>query len=282
VTPRNAGHERVYRGLLRLYPKAFRARFSDEMVQLFSDQLRDARTAGAPAGAARTWLRTLGDLAVTVASEHMRRNRTVAHSLTVSPSNSSRLLGLGGILGGALLLAAFLPFYSFEPPINQLRLILFCAGAMAIIVGVHRRQSSISPALALVAAVPAFLANGWYLVMVALAIGRDSPFSGDFGFVWFVAGMSMWLTDGWFGIVTLRLGAVSRLGALALAVGSLAVVGLDRLGLVSASGTNPTIFGSLALAGIAMNGLGWILVGLDVATRRRAPVAQRQEVRPEG
>jgi putative ABC transport system permease protein len=73
VIPGNAGHERVYRALLRLYPAAFRARFAGEMVQLFSDQLRDARSDGAPAGATRTWLRALGDLAVTAASEHARR-----------------------------------------------------------------------------------------------------------------------------------------------------------------------------------------------------------------
>lgn len=279
MTRRDGTHERAYRGLLRLYPSAFRARFGDEMVQLFADQLRDARTHGQPAGAARTWLRALWDLVVTAPSERAAA-RSVAHSLSSPPTIASRALGLFGILAGALLLAPFLPFVVIGPPLNQVRLILFCAGAMAIIVGVHRRQSPNAPTLARVAAVPAFAANAWYLTMVVLAIGRDSPFSGDFGFTWFVAGMAMWLADGWFGLVTLRLGAVSRWGALALAVGSLAIFGLDRLGLVSASGTNPNIFGSLSLAGIALNGIGWVLLGLDVAMRRRRIEASRATVPP--
>ncbi len=270
--------ERVYRALLRLYPAAFRARFADEMVHLFSDQLRDAASGRQRAGVTRVWWRTLGDLAVTAASEHAAA-RSVAHSLTSPPTNGSRALGMLGILGGALLLAPFLPFVDIGPPLNQVRLILFCAGAMAIVVAVDRRQSPTSPTLARLGAIPALLANGWYLAMVVLAIGRDSPFSGDFGFTWFVAGMAMWLADGWFGLVTLRLGVVSRWGAIALAVGSLAIFGLDRLGLVSASGTNPNIFGSLSLAGIALNGIGWLALGIDVATRRRAmlrrPVSPR-------
>ena len=276
MIPRDGGHERVYRWLLRLYPAKFRARFSNEMVQLFSDQLRDARTGGAPAGAARTWLRTLGDLAVTAASEHARRDRTVAHSLA-APSIASRALGLAGILGGGLLLAAFV--VEIDPNLNNVRLVLFNVGAMAIVIAVHRRQALASRGLALAAAVPAILANAWYSVMVVLATSRPAPFAGDFGLVFFFAGAAMWLTDAAFGLVTLRLGVVARWGALALAIGSvLAFTGMDRLELSPRD--NPTIFGPLALAGIALNGIGWILLGLDVATRRRASEASPPEVRP--
>ena len=281
MIPRDAGHERVYRGLLRLYPGEFRARFSDEMVQLCGDQLRDARTGGAPAGAARKWLRTLGDLAVTAASEHARRDRTVAHSLATSPSTSSRVLGLVGILGGAVLLAAFLPF-DWGPDLFNLRLVLFNAGAMAIVIAVHRRQASVAPALALLVAVPALLANAWYLAMTVLAVQRTGPLgAGDFGLVYFFTGAAMWLTDAAFGLVTLRLGVVARWGPLALAIGSvLAFTGMDRLELSSPA--NPTIFGPLALAGIVLNGLGWILLGLGVATQLRPSVTLPPEVRPGG
>ena len=97
----------------------------------------------------------------------------------------------------------------------------------------------------------------------------------DLGLVFFAASLSTWLADAAFGLVALRLGVVSRLGALALAIGSiLAVTGMDRLGLTSADG--PTIFGPLALAGIALSGIGWILLGLDVAIRRRASEAPRE------
>ncbi|MEP7081775.1 MAG: hypothetical protein ABI841_02235 [Chloroflexota bacterium] len=268
MTPRGAGHERVYRWLLRLYPAAFRVRFADEMVQLFGDQLRDARTGGAPVGALRTWLGTLGDLAVTAASEHTRRDRTVAHSLTASPSISSRALGGAGILGGAALLAAFL--VEIPEGLNIFRLVLFNLGAIAIVVVVHRRQAAAAPKLALMAAVPALLANAWYLAWIV--------FAGEFGLIGFFAGVAMWLTDAAFGLVTLRLGMVTRWGALALAIGSvLAIAGIDRLGLTSPQ--DPTIFGSLALVGAALNGIGWILLGLAVATRRRASEAQPPRAR---
>jgi hypothetical protein len=228
VTARSGGHERVYRWLLRLHPAEFRARFSDEMVQLFGD-----------------------------------------------------LLGLAGILGGAVLLAAFVIDIPWE--LNIWRIILFNAGAMAIVAGVHLRQAWASPRLALAAAAAAVLANAWYLVMVLLSIGRPQPPEADIDFrlVWFFAGLAMWLADAAFGLVTARLGMVTRWGALALAVGSvLAITGMDRFELTSAA--NPTIFGPLSQAGGILNGLGWILLGLDLATRRRASETQPQGDRLSG
>jgi hypothetical protein len=198
----------------------------------------------------------------------------VAHSLATAPPTSSRVLGLVGILGGVVLLAAFL--VEIAPGVNVLRLVLFNIGAMAIVVAVHRRQASAAPVLALLGAVPAFLANAWCLAMVVLATDRPQPFAGDFGLVYFFAGLAMWLTDAAFGLVTLRLGIVTRWGALVLAVGSvLAILGMDRLELTSRD--NPTVFGSLGLAGVALNGIGWILLGLDLATQWRSSESQPQE-----
>lgn len=266
MTRRVAGQERMYRMLLRLYPAEFRTRFADEMVLLFGDQLRDAQGDGAAMATARTWLRTLADLAVTAASERTRRDRTVAHSLGTQPSTASRLLGMTGILGGVVLLAAFI--VDIAPGLNSYRIVLFNLGAIAIVTAVHGRQASAAPALALLGAVPALIANAWYVAMVILAMGNPRPFAGDFGLVWFFAGVAMWSSDAAFGLVTLRLGVVARWGALALAIGSaLAITGIDRLELTSPD--NPTIFGPLALVGAALNGLGWILLGIDVATRRR-------------
>lgn len=279
MIPRSAGSARVYRALLHAYPPAFRARFSEEMVQLFGDQLREAENGAAPGGSARVWLRSLVDLAVTSASEHLRRNRIVAHSLATSPSISSRVLGLAGVLGGAVLLAVFV--IDIPPELDSARIYLFLVGAMAIVIGVHRRQAPVAPVVAAFGAVPALLANAWYLAMMILAIGRPQPSAGDFGLVWFFAGVAMWLTHAAFGLVTLRLGMATRWGALALTAGSLlALMGIDRLGLTSAD--NPTIFGTLALVGIVLNGLGWILLGVDIATRRRAPAGQPPEARPGG
>ena len=168
------------------------------------------------------------------------------------------------MVGGSVLLAAFV--IDIPGGWNPLRLVLFNVGAIAVVIGVHRRHAHVEPRLALSVTVAAVVANAWHLVMVVLAVDRPSPFSGDFGFAWFVAALSMWLTDAAFGLVTLRLGVMWRWGALALAIGSpLAVLGMGRLGLTSPD--DPTIFGPLALAGVALNGVGWILLGLELATR---------------
>ncbi len=204
----------------------------------------------------------------------------VARSLTASPFGSNRLLGLAGIVGGAVLLVAFV--VDIAPELNSLRLILYNVGAVAIIAAVHLLQSPIAPRLALLGAVPALVANVGHLVMIVLATGRPEPIgAGAFGLVYFWVTMAMWLTDAWFGVVTLRLGVVSRVGALTLAIGSvLAFTGLDRLGLVSSA--SPTVFNTLALAGIAVHGIGWILLGIDVATRRQALASPQHDGAPDG
>jgi hypothetical protein len=188
----------------------------------------------------------------------------MAQAVATSPSASSRALGVAGILGGAALLAAFV--VEIAPDVNNVRLVVFNIGAIAVVLAVHRGQVAAAPTLAATVAGAALLANAWYLAMVILATGRLQPFAGDFGLVFFVAGAAMWLTDAAFGLVALRLGVVARWGALALAIGSvLALTGMDRLELSPRD--NPTIFGPLGLAGVALNGIGWILLGVDVATR---------------
>jgi hypothetical protein len=140
MTRADASLARIYRRLLVLYPSEFRLRYADEMVQLFGDQLREARLSGKPAGSLRTVVRATADLALTSALEHAGRNRTVAHSVTAAPSVSSRLLGMAGIIGGLVLVAAFLPSLALCPELNTVRLVLFNAGAIAIVIAVHRRR----------------------------------------------------------------------------------------------------------------------------------------------
>jgi hypothetical protein len=185
------------------------------------------------------------------------------------PTASTRVLGLAGILGGVVLLAAFV--IEIPPDLNDARLIMFNLGAIAVVVALHRRQAAVSRTLATAATVATVVANAWHLSMVVLSIGRASPFAGDFGLVSFYAALAMWLADAAFGAAALRSGVVSRLGPLALTIGSiLAIAGMDRLGLTSA--TNPTIFGALGLTGVALNGVGWILLGLEIASGGRLVV----------
>ncbi len=197
----------------------------------------------------------------------------MALAVAASPSLSNRVLGLAGILGGAVLLAAFV--MEIAPDLNNVRLILFNLGAIAVVVAVHRRHQAASTALTVLVAGATVLANASYLSIVVLSVGRPNPFAGDFGLAFFGAAVALWLTDAAFGVATLRAGMVTHWGALALAIGSmLAFTGIDRLGLTSPA--NPTIFGPISLIGIALNGLGWILLGLDVATRGSATAARPQ------
>lgn len=255
------GHERFYRGLLRLYPADYRDSFGEQMVQLFGDQLRDT-------GTARAWLRAPLDLITSATSEHLRRNRTVAHSLTLPPTPASRILGLLGVIGGAVLLLGFLGL-SFTPDQFNLRLVLFNIGAVAIAVGVHIRQASAGRLLSLSAAIPAILSNLLYLVLIVRSVAQPGEIGpGDYQPIalFTFAGIAMWLSDAWFGAVAFHLGVVSRIAALALVVGSLfAFIGMGIFGLVQSG----TAFETVVLAGIAVHGLAWVLLGVDVALRRR-------------
>jgi hypothetical protein len=189
--------------------------------------------------------------------------------IAAPPRAATRLLGLAGILGGAVLLAAFV--IEIPPGLNDARLVIFNLGAIAVVVALHRRQVAVSRTLSRVADTAAIVANAWHLSMVVLSIGRANPFAGDFGMVFFYVAMAMWLADAAFGAAALRSGGVSRWGPLALTIGSvLAIAGIDRLGLTSVA--NPTIFGPLALTGVALNGLGWILLGLEIASGGRLVV----------
>src|SRR5437773_1957757 len=99
----SAAHTRLYRGLLRFYPTEFRARYGDEMVQLFGDQLRDASANNRASGPATVWLRTLIDLVTSATTEHLQGDRTMAHSVGEPPSMATRALGVLGIVGGLVL-----------------------------------------------------------------------------------------------------------------------------------------------------------------------------------
>ena len=176
-----------------------------------------------------------------------------------------RSLGVVGILGGLVLLAAFV--VDIPRALNPARLVLFYAGAIAVAVSVHPWHERIAPRLALAGAVPLVIANAWSIIWVLLSLGRESPFAGDFGLIGFYAGLAVWLADAWFGLCAFRIGVMWRTATFVLAAGSLlAITGMDRLELTTP--TDPTIFEPLALLGIALNAVAWILLGTQVATGR--------------
>jgi len=263
MTARPGGEERVYRGFLRLYPAEFRHRFGEEMVQLFRDKLRDARSGRASWGAIHAWTRLLIDVAVTAPVEHLRRNRTMAHSLTSSPPVEARVLGIAGLIAGFVILLVYV--VELPQDLYPLRLVVFSLGVIGIGIGVHRRQAASAPEASSVATVALVLAAAFFLATVLWA---PPP-----GMLAFWSGVALWLACMLFGAVCAWVKAVNRWGAVAVAVGSLlTLTGIDQLGLVSADA--PTIFNTLAQVGIVTMGIGWILLGVDVATRRATVTAR--------
>jgi len=183
------------------------------------------------------------------------------------PSRRARLAGLLGVVGGAGLLAAFV--IEIPPWLNDVRVALFFVGAMAVAAAAYPLLARTGLGSARVAVGLVLVANAWGLAMGAISAAFAIPVGpGTFGVAYFWAGLAWWLADALFGFVALRVGGWARLGAAALAVGSLlAILGMDRLELTTRD--NPTIFLSLSLTGIALNGVGWIVLGLWLAIRRR-------------
>ena len=278
-----ASHERVYRALLRLYPKPFRIRFGDELVQLFGDVLRDAREGrGGRGGTGGAWLHILADIALTAPAEHLDQRR-IAHSLTRPASTATKALGLLGIVGGILLVSVWIPVLRFVPETSNLaRLVLFDLGAIAIALAVVRGWSGVSRLIA-PAAVATVLANTWGLAMIVASISRPEYPEPDpeFRLLLDYAMATIWLADAGLGFVAWRIGALARWAGLALGFGSLlALSGMSRLGLFN--GDYGWFFAPGSQVGIALNGIGFILLGLAVATRRRPPLEHpTQPVTPD-
>ncbi len=164
--------ERIYRRLLLAYPRSFRARYEEEMVRLFLDQLRDADGAERPGERAGLWARSVADIASSAPSEHLRKETPVAKrvdpgsvALVVSPERTG-LMRLGYaiaslpfivILFGAAFAAGFFePVFANPPEILGLPagiIVLFLAATWASIafLAIRETRSGIGIALAVLA-----------------------------------------------------------------------------------------------------------------------------------
>jgi hypothetical protein len=62
---------RIYSSLLFLYPSAFRRQFGEEMLEVFSEQMREACQQGGWLGGMAVWRCVSGELLRTVFSSHL-------------------------------------------------------------------------------------------------------------------------------------------------------------------------------------------------------------------
>jgi hypothetical protein len=81
--------ERVYKALLKAYPKGFRSEYGSQMVQTFRDLCREELKRGGIAGLVGLWVRTVLDLAKTALAE---RGSTNDKEVVV---NDHKLAGIG-------------------------------------------------------------------------------------------------------------------------------------------------------------------------------------------
>ena len=82
--------ERAFTRLLALFPRGFRARFGDDMRDLFRDQLRAAHAGGGARGIAGLWRRTLPSLlrsAVLARRDERRERRLTPGTAPANPSS---------------------------------------------------------------------------------------------------------------------------------------------------------------------------------------------------
>jgi hypothetical protein len=231
------------------------------MLMLFGDQLRDARASGRPGGVTMTWFRCLGDLIATSLSERLAPMRG-PRSLGPAPSRLTRALGVSGIVGGTVLVASFVPILWPDGDVFNARLIVLNVGSISIAAALARRYMAGRSKFVMATAGAVVLVNLGHLVLIAGIVAQPGePGAGSFPPPYGATLQAVWAIGVAFGIVSLARGVGSRPGSVALAVGS-GLAFSPTVGLVG------ELIGTASLVGIALVGIGWVLLGVDVATRR--------------
>lgn len=250
----------LYRALLSLYPRRFRAEYGPHMLQVFGDCLRDARTQG-PGDVAQLWLATLLDLIRSALEERTKRG------FTMTREGFIRLSGPLWMFGGALILVSLLSGFEtrWDDPLGGPDLWYELAGALWLpamlliavgLVGFYRQHRDVLGLLgrfSVVGAGLAALAGAGGALLLGLDLARIVR--SEFGWFLFIFGlMALFGNLVLLGVATITRRPLTRWNALPLA-----------LGLV------PWLAFLAFPVGMTLFGLGWVLFGYavyrDIATR---------------
>lgn len=166
-------HRRIYRAMLALQPRAFRREYGELMLQLFTDQMRDAPSP------MRVWRATAKDLAISVSYE--RTEESMKGYLMALLGAAVATAGLVGVITGRR---------PDGPNIAVLGLgLIFVVGVGAVFMA---RRSVERPSMAGVGGVA--VANGSmvrHLKWLAIPVAIPGLITGFFGLAWGVLGLGV-------------------------------------------------------------------------------------------
>lgn len=270
--------ERLYRALLYLYPKKFRAAYGQQMRLTFRDACRVAYRQNGAGGLLELWLPTLLDLFKSALEERARQGE-----ITMSKARLIALAGPLTILVGSMWLVAsigdlvlrtgpaksekiwdlFLDFWiysfflSFVPLLFALIVTGLCFHQSAGVLGRLGLALSVAGCAGVIVSVLAYI-----------LLGTVAPEVDQLAWVNYAAGvglLSIWIGYILFGVDALRYRLLPRWNLLPLLLSSTVVLsfGFEWFGVPA--------FLPLQLLPFAITGACWVLLGIVMMDQRREP-----------
>lgn len=276
----------VYRALLVAYPKAFREHYETQMVQVFRDSTREAYHHGGMSGVIDLWLHTFADLVVTALMERIMERSQYMFSPKVILWG-----GLASVFGGLCWIFAGLSTNSNSLAALVLALVLGLGG----LVGLYSRQAGQGGGLGLAGFVWGILGTGLAIAALWWGSVRFAPPIPILLLAMPLAVLGVGTVL--LGVTSLRGNALHRWRGLPLGLGLLnTLAGMtfllmfylslsqgqnpwDAWSLIGGHVIRPAVLVPQVLS--VLLGVGWMGLGILLATETNAQVAQPPEALAE-
>jgi hypothetical protein len=275
---------RIYRALLVAYPKKFREHYETSMVQVFRDSFKDAYHSNGLPGVIGLWLHTCADLLVTAFMERISERSQYMFSPKVTMWG-----GLAGVFSGMFWL-----MMATAPSSGGLSIVLALVLGLAGLAGLYSRQAGQGGKLGLAGFAVGIMGTllalgtlGWGLSSGHLssgsAAGREPALVAQIILICMVALATLGVGLVLLGVASLRAKTLHRWRGLPLGLGLLnliqGILGWLIFYVPLSQGRNPWVPwnpGNYAPAylAFALSGLGWMGLGIMLATQAEAKVAQ--------